>query len=63
MLLALGLGPDDAHASVRFSLGEDTSEADVDHVLAAVPQVVARLRALAGETEPSPGAGAAMRPA
>ena len=63
VLLALGLGPDDAHASVRFSLGEDTSEADVDHVLAAVPQVVARLRALAGETEPSPGAGAAMRPA
>ena len=59
--MALGLRPEDAHASVRFSLGEDTSEADVDTMLAAVPQVVARLRALAGETESSPGAP--LRPA
>jgi cysteine desulfurase len=61
VLMALGLRPEDAHASVRFSPGEDLSEADVDTVLAAVPQVVARLRALAGETESSASVG--VRPA
>jgi len=50
VLMALGLRPEDAHASVRFSLGEDSTEEDVDFVLANVPPVVERLRALAGET-------------
>jgi cysteine desulfurase len=56
VLMALGLRPEDAHASVRFSLGEDNTEDDVDFVLANVPPVVERLRALAGET----GAAAAL---
>jgi len=55
VLLALGLRPEDAHASVRFSLGEDNSEDDVDFVLANVPPVVERLRALAGETGAAAG--------
>jgi len=57
VLLALGFRPEDAHASVRFSLGEGNSEADVEYMLENVPNVVERLRALAGET----GAAAALR--
>jgi len=59
VLMALGLRPEDAHASVRFSLGEGNSEEDVDHILASAPPVVERLRLLAGE----PAAGATADPA
>ncbi|NOT34147.1 MAG: cysteine desulfurase [Candidatus Eisenbacteria bacterium] len=48
VLIAMGLSPELAHASVRFSLGEDTTEADLDHILQTVPPVVARLRSLGG---------------
>ena len=48
VLLALGLEAGAAHASVRFSLGEATTEADVDAVLDAVPAVIGSLRSLAG---------------
>ena len=48
VLTAMGLSPEDAHASVRFSLGPDASEDDVRWICAAVPPVVERLRALAG---------------
>jgi cysteine desulfurase len=47
VLLAMGLGPEDAHASVRFSLGADNDDDDVNHVLAVTPRVIERLRALA----------------
>lgn len=47
VLLAMGLSADDAHASVRFSTGDGTSEADIDFVVSAVPQAIAALRALA----------------
>ena len=47
VLLALGLGPEEAHGSVRFSLGASNDEAQVDRILEVVPDVVARLRALA----------------
>ncbi len=50
VLLAMGLTPDEAHASVRFSLGEDNTEADVLRIGEALPPVVARLRALGGQT-------------
>jgi cysteine desulfurase len=46
VLLAMGLRPEDAHASVRFSLGEGNDEADVDRIVSAVPAVLERLRAL-----------------
>jgi cysteine desulfurase len=49
VLMALSLRPEDAHASVRFSLGEGTTAEEVDYVLATAPPVVERLRALAGE--------------
>jgi cysteine desulfurase len=48
VLLAMGLGADDAHASVRVSLGEENTAADVERVLEVVPPVVERLRALGG---------------
>lgn len=50
VLIAMGLTPDEAHASVRFSLGEDNTEADVLRIGEVVPPVVARLRALGGHT-------------
>lgn len=48
VLVAMGCSPEEAHASVRFSLGADNDDADVDHVLAVVPDIVERLRALGG---------------
>lgn len=48
VLLAMGLSPEDAHASVRFSLGEDNTEDDIAAIGDAVPPIVERLRALAG---------------
>jgi cysteine desulfurase len=46
VLLALGLRPEDAHASVRFSLGDLSEAADVESILAVTPVVIERLRAL-----------------
>ncbi len=48
VLTAMGLRPEDAHASVRFSLGEDNTEDDIDRIGEVLPPVVERLRALAG---------------
>jgi cysteine desulfurase len=48
VLLALGVGAEEAHASVRFSLGEDNREADVDTIVSVMPRIVERLRSLAG---------------
>jgi cysteine desulfurase len=36
------------HGNVRVSLSRDTTEADVDRFLAALPDVVARIRQDAG---------------
>jgi cysteine desulfurase len=44
VLLATGLGPELAHGSIRFSLGRDTQDADVDYVLEKLPGIIARLR-------------------
>ncbi len=46
VLTAMGLRPDRARASVRFSLGKQTTAEDVDFALALVPETVARLRQL-----------------
>jgi cysteine desulfurase len=46
VLLAMGLRPDQARASIRFSLGKQTSAEDIDFALALVPETVARLREL-----------------
>jgi cysteine desulfurase len=46
VLLAMGLRPDQARASIRFSLGKQTVAEDIDYALELVPEVVARLREL-----------------
>jgi len=44
VLVAMGLRPDQARASIRFSLGKQTVEEDIDVALSLVPETVARLR-------------------
>jgi cysteine desulfurase len=46
VLIAMGLRSDQARASIRFSLGKQTTEADIDFALALVPETLARLRAI-----------------
>ncbi len=46
VLVAMGLRPDQARASIRFSLGKQTVAEDIDIALALVPETVARLRDL-----------------
>ena len=46
VLLALGLSPEQAHGSLRFTLGRENSEADVDRVLKVLPGIVTKLRAM-----------------
>jgi cysteine desulfurase len=46
VLIAMGLAPERARASVRFSLGKLNSAKDVDFALSLIPPTVARLREL-----------------
>jgi cysteine desulfurase len=48
VLLALGLDREVAQGSLRLTIGRDTTEADVDALVAALPPIVARLRAASG---------------
>jgi cysteine desulfurase len=47
VILALGIDRETAKGSLRVTVGRSTSEADVDAFLAALPQVVARVRGAA----------------
>lgn len=44
VLMSLGLDHAMAHGSLRLSLGESTTEEDIDHVLEVIPRVVERRR-------------------
>ncbi len=44
VLLAMGLTHEEAHGSLRLTLGIDNTEEDVEYVLSAMPAVVERLR-------------------
>lgn len=44
VLKAMGLSDDDAHSSIRFSLGRYTTEADIDHAVEHIRQVVTKLQ-------------------
>jgi len=46
VLLALGFSPEQAHGSLRFTLGKENTEADIERVLAVLPGIVAKLRAM-----------------
>jgi cysteine desulfurase len=53
VLLALGLDRELAQGSLRLTIGRDTTESDVDALLAALPPIVARLRTASGATVPA----------
>ena len=46
VLLALGLPPEQAHGSLRFTLGRENTEADIERVLEVLPAIVVKLRAM-----------------
>jgi cysteine desulfurase len=49
VLIALGLGPEETHSSIRMTLGKYTKEEDIDRVLEILPKAVERLRNISGQ--------------
>ena len=47
VLTAMGISPELAHGSLRFSLGKDTTAEEIDYVLEKLPPIVERLRKMA----------------
>jgi len=47
VLMAIGVGPELAHGSIRFSLGWEISVDDIDYIVSTLPHIIARLRAMA----------------
>ncbi|GAB7017129.1 cysteine desulfurase NifS [Methanogenium cariaci] len=52
VLIACGLPHDVVHGSLRLTLGEETTEEDVDYVIAVVKETVQRLRDMSPLTPP-----------
>jgi cysteine desulfurase len=46
VLMAVGVGPELAHGSIRFSLGWGVTKEDIDYIIETVPPIVARFRAM-----------------
>ncbi len=46
VLIAMGIPPEKAHSSIRFSLGKWTTEEDICKVLEVLPRVSAKLRSI-----------------
>ncbi len=46
VLLALGLSPELAHGSLRFTLGRGNTSEDIDYVLEILPRIITKLRAM-----------------
>lgn len=46
VLIAIGLPHEIAHGSLRFTLGRQTTEEEIDYVIGVLPPVVERLRAM-----------------
>jgi len=46
VLLAMGIPPEISHGSLRFSLGKDTREEDIERVIKVLPPIVKKLRAM-----------------
>ncbi|MDR2260961.1 MAG: cysteine desulfurase NifS [Azoarcus sp.] len=66
VMRAMGIPYTAAHGTIRFSLSRDTTEEEIDRVIAAVPPIIARLRALSpywGENGPTENPGQAFAPA
>ncbi|HEY0329320.1 MAG TPA: cysteine desulfurase NifS [Rhodopseudomonas sp.] len=58
VLVAMNVAKEAVRGAVRFSLSRDTTEADIDRAIAAVPPIVAKLRAISpfGSQEGAPQA-------
>jgi cysteine desulfurase len=54
VLMAIGVPPDIAHGSLRFTLGEQNTEEEVEYVLDVLPDVVERLREMSPLYKPEP---------
>ena len=46
VLLATGLKHEEAHGSIMFTLGRDSSEEDIEYVIGLMPPIINRLRAM-----------------
>ncbi len=46
VLTAIGISPEVAHSSLRFTLGMENNEQDIDYLLEVLPGIVERLRAM-----------------
>ena len=46
VLLVLGLSQEQAHGSLRFTLGRENTEEDIERVLEVLPRIIAKLRAM-----------------
>jgi len=46
VLIAMGIPPEKAHSSIRFSLGRWTNEEDIRKVLEIIPKITAKLRSI-----------------
>jgi len=54
VLLAIGLKPQDAHGSLRVTVGRFTTEDEIDYFLEKLPHVIKRLRELSPLTKKKP---------
>lgn len=48
VLKAMGLTDLDAHSSIRFSLGRETVESDINYVISIMPNIIEKLRKISG---------------
>ena len=46
VLLAMGLSPEQAHGSLRLTLGKWTTEEMIEQVLDVLPRIIGKLRAI-----------------
>lgn len=46
VLMAIGISPEVAHSSLRFTLGKENNEEDVNYVLKVLPEIVEKLRSM-----------------
>jgi len=46
VLMAIGISPEVAHSSLRFTLGKENNEEDVNYVLKVLPGIVEKLRSM-----------------
>jgi cysteine desulfurase len=47
VLLAMGISPEKAHGSLRFSLGNKTTPEEIDYVIDSLPEIVKKLKKMA----------------